>query len=157
MIKKPPIFQTAYTDNPSIDTNTKGESLTVQADAQFLDIRYIINQHIASNTPLDNARDLQYADISKLKTLPEYMDTLNEITDVYNNLSPEHARQYASLDSFINAMIQHHSKPPSPTPVPSSKPQKSAKSSAGEGGNSSKSHFVQTDINDVLDDKKDQN
>lgn len=146
MIKKTPVFQTAYTDNPSINTNTEGESMTVQSDAQFMDIRYIINQHIASNTPLDNAQNLQYADISKLKTLPEYMDTLNEITDVYNNLPPEHARQYQSLESFMNAMIQYHSTP-SPTP------KMPINSSAGEGSPSAQDSS-QTDLNDVLKDEK---
>ncbi len=141
MVKKAPIFQTAYTDNPSINTNTEGASLTIQADAQLLDIRYIVNQHIASNVPFDNSENLQYADLSKLKTLPEYMDTLNEITDVYNNLPSDHARQHPSLDSFINSMIQYHSRPSSP-PV-------------GEG----RGPYTQTNISDVLDsetdDKKD--
>lgn len=138
MIKKAPVFRTAYTDNPSVTTNIPGESLTVQADAQFLDIRYIVNSHIASNIPFDNSHNLQYADISKLKTLPEYMDTLNEITDVYNNLPPEHARQYKSLESFANAMIQYHSNPSPP-------PQNFRNSAVGEG--------VQTDIDDALDQK----
>lgn len=126
MIKKFPKFKTAYTDNPPVQTDItkiEGELETVQEDAQCLDVRYMIDQHVKGNIVLPNSDQLQYADISKLKTLPEYMDTLSEITEVYQNLSPEYARQYPTLDYFINSMIKQHSNPVAAPVSPEPDPQ----------------------------------